>query len=383
VRVWDAATGRGLLTLQGHTSAVLSVCFSPDGRRVISADNTGKQIAWDLQSGKPIPEAKERVAESSRRSPDGRHFAHVEGNLIRLVPLPTGDELVRRHPWLLPDPAWHDDQTREAEQQGLWFAAAFHQARLLRTRPWDAGLCARHAYALEQLGRTREAALHYLKAITLNPHVRLWPLDPQAATRGEEAARAGDWPRAAAEFRLAAHQPGAVSWVWYRLLLCRLAAGQTDACAGDCREMLDRHGRDPRAARDLAVVCQLAPCEEPEKGRFVQLARQLVAGKRNADHLHHLGVSLYRAGQYEEARKTLHEAIKAHGKGGYADSWLFLAMTLQRLGRPAEARTCSDKFESWLKIAQFDTWDEKTRWRLLHREAKELIWKMPRVPEGR
>src|SRR5262249_44814558 len=127
----------------------------------------------------------------------------------------------------------------------------------------------------------------------------------------------------------------------------------------------------------------LAPCAEPERGRFVQLARQLVAGQRDALHLHSLGVALYRAGQYEEARKTLQEAIKVHGKGGYAGSWLFLAMTLQRLRRPAEARTCSDKFESWLKTAQFDAWDERTRWRLQHREAKELIWKMPRVPEGR
>ena len=34
VRLWDAATGAPLQTLEGHTSAVTSVAFSPDGRPV-------------------------------------------------------------------------------------------------------------------------------------------------------------------------------------------------------------------------------------------------------------------------------------------------------------------------------------------------------------
>src|SRR5262249_10343866 len=111
--------------------------------------------------------------------------------------------------------------------------------------------------------------------------------------------------------------------------------------------------------------------------------RRLVAAQRSAPHLHLLGAALYRAGQYEEARKTLQEAVQLQGNGGDAASWLFLAMTLQHLGRPAEARTWFDKAETWLKTARLDNWEEKTRWRLLHEEAKGLIWQMPRVSEGR
>ena len=37
VTVWDAATGRELLTLRGHTGLVLGVAYSPDGRRIASA----------------------------------------------------------------------------------------------------------------------------------------------------------------------------------------------------------------------------------------------------------------------------------------------------------------------------------------------------------
>jgi WD40 repeat protein len=32
VRLWDAATGAALQTLEGHTSRVTSVAFSPDGK---------------------------------------------------------------------------------------------------------------------------------------------------------------------------------------------------------------------------------------------------------------------------------------------------------------------------------------------------------------
>ena len=34
VRLWDAATGACVKTLEGHGTFVHSVCFSPDGRQV-------------------------------------------------------------------------------------------------------------------------------------------------------------------------------------------------------------------------------------------------------------------------------------------------------------------------------------------------------------
>src|SRR5712692_7681740 len=43
-RVWDAASGRSLAVLQGHTDSVTSAVFSPDGQRVVtaSADKTAR-----------------------------------------------------------------------------------------------------------------------------------------------------------------------------------------------------------------------------------------------------------------------------------------------------------------------------------------------------
>ena len=42
VKVWDAATGKEMLTLKGHTIAVASVAFSPDGRRIVSGGSDGR-----------------------------------------------------------------------------------------------------------------------------------------------------------------------------------------------------------------------------------------------------------------------------------------------------------------------------------------------------
>jgi WD40 repeat protein len=53
VKVWDAETGRELLTLQGHTSEVWNVAFSPDGQRLASA-GYGEVKVWDAQTGQQL-----------------------------------------------------------------------------------------------------------------------------------------------------------------------------------------------------------------------------------------------------------------------------------------------------------------------------------------
>jgi WD40 repeat protein len=50
LRVWDAAKGREIATLRGHTSTVASVDFSPDGDRLVSASHDHTVKLWDIDA---------------------------------------------------------------------------------------------------------------------------------------------------------------------------------------------------------------------------------------------------------------------------------------------------------------------------------------------
>ena len=53
-RIWDAATGRQLLLLSGHTDQVLSAAFSPDGRQIVTASVDKTARIWDAATGRQL-----------------------------------------------------------------------------------------------------------------------------------------------------------------------------------------------------------------------------------------------------------------------------------------------------------------------------------------
>jgi WD40 repeat protein/serine/threonine protein kinase len=81
VTVWDAQSGKELLTLQGHTYCVLSVAFSPDGKRLASASADGTLKVWDAQTGKELFTLKGHTGYVNQVvfSPDGKRLASVGG----------------------------------------------------------------------------------------------------------------------------------------------------------------------------------------------------------------------------------------------------------------------------------------------------------------
>jgi WD40 repeat protein len=54
VRVWDAATGKTLMTLTGHTDIGRAVAYAPDGKTLATASNDKTVRIWDAATGKTI-----------------------------------------------------------------------------------------------------------------------------------------------------------------------------------------------------------------------------------------------------------------------------------------------------------------------------------------
>ncbi|HEY1380134.1 MAG TPA: WD40 repeat domain-containing protein [Gemmataceae bacterium] len=80
VKVWDAATGKELLSLPANTGGVYSVAFSPDGKRIAAGlggnPTAGEVKVWDAAAGKELLSIKSPSAVASVAfSPNGRRIA--------------------------------------------------------------------------------------------------------------------------------------------------------------------------------------------------------------------------------------------------------------------------------------------------------------------
>ena len=90
-RIWDAESGKVIAVLQGHEDEVWSAAFSPDGRRIVTVGGGGARI-WDAESGKVVAVFQgQEGLDTQRRVQSGRP-ARRGGGKIR------GAHLGRREP---------------------------------------------------------------------------------------------------------------------------------------------------------------------------------------------------------------------------------------------------------------------------------------------
>jgi WD40 repeat protein len=80
-KVWDARTGQELRALKGHTDDVTSVAFSPDGQRLATTSGDGTARVWDARTGQQQLVLREhtRRVYSVAFSPDGQRLATGSG----------------------------------------------------------------------------------------------------------------------------------------------------------------------------------------------------------------------------------------------------------------------------------------------------------------
>jgi WD40 repeat protein len=135
VKIWDAETGRDLVTFQEQVGVVLSLAFSPDGRRVASSSINDDHtfVVWDAGSGAVIRIVRGHAShvDRLRYSPDGRLLASASTDgSVKLWDATTLEEVrtLAAHPAPVIDVAFAPDGTRFATAGedgaiGLWETA--------------------------------------------------------------------------------------------------------------------------------------------------------------------------------------------------------------------------------------------------------------------
>jgi WD40 repeat protein/serine/threonine protein kinase len=83
IQVIDAASGRVLFTLVGHTAGVFGIAFSPDGRRIATACTDRTVKIWDSQTGQEVLTLRDHTGGVTclAFSPDGHRL--VSGSFDR------------------------------------------------------------------------------------------------------------------------------------------------------------------------------------------------------------------------------------------------------------------------------------------------------------
>jgi WD40 repeat protein len=95
VKVWDARTGQGTLTLKGHTDAVEGVAFSPGGRLLASASRDKTVKLWDARTGRETLTLKGHTTYvyGVAFSPDGQRLASASWDrTVKVWDAQTGRE---------------------------------------------------------------------------------------------------------------------------------------------------------------------------------------------------------------------------------------------------------------------------------------------------
>ncbi|CAD8203771.1 unnamed protein product [Paramecium octaurelia] len=95
IRLWNVKTGQQKAMLDGHSDSVLSVCFSPDGTTLASGSEDKSICLWDVKTGQQNAklDGHSDYVRSVCFSPDGTKLASgSDDNSIRLWDVKTGQQ---------------------------------------------------------------------------------------------------------------------------------------------------------------------------------------------------------------------------------------------------------------------------------------------------
>jgi len=76
-RIWNAASGKNLLTITGHNASVLALAFSPDGSILATGSHDATTRIWDATNGQGLLTltGHDGYIDTVSFSPDGKFLA--------------------------------------------------------------------------------------------------------------------------------------------------------------------------------------------------------------------------------------------------------------------------------------------------------------------
>jgi serine/threonine protein kinase/tetratricopeptide (TPR) repeat protein len=240
--------------------------------------------------------------------------------------------------------------------------------------------------AYEGLRQYDKAIVDYNQAIKLDPNQeRAW------RKRGQVFAELGQWDKANADFskciELDPQSPW--PWAWYARALVHLQLGDRGGFRKACAAMRQHFAAssNPEVVFWTAWTCiQVRDAVEDWTPLAKWAEKALAADPKEIDRLTALGAVLYRAGRFEAAAQRLTEAEAAFQTAKdpawpIAYTWLFLAMTHERLSHREQAREWLTKAVREIdqppaeraKDPGRSNWNLQLTLRLLRGEAEALI----------
>jgi serine/threonine protein kinase/WD40 repeat protein/Tfp pilus assembly protein PilF len=295
IQLIDPASGCRLATLAAPVPEELhSLCFTPDGERLLAGTAHGGIQLWDLR----------RIREQLRalRLDWDPHADPPRHKAVNHDPIQVELDLGKLPPaWLGADPR---------VQVGI-------SSFLLALNPFNFQAYLQRGRAHAALGEQQKAIADYTTYLALLP--------------------AGDPRRAEAILRRAGNYA----------LMNDQARALADLCAfveGNLALAAELHEGAAQLCNDLAWLNVTGPEKARDPMRALLLAKKAVElSDDDATMLNTLGVVYYRLGKYSEAVETLQRSRREGTDDAAPVDFFFLAMCHARLGHADKARQCYDE----------------------------------------
>jgi serine/threonine protein kinase/WD40 repeat protein len=364
------------------------IVLSPDGRWLVTASHTeATQRAWDTRTGRRIRDFPEDLRNSATLfSPDGRLLAlNVQGEGWELIETETWRPIIRFADTsgaaaFSPDSAIFAHETDFKSRAGSIALVEVATGReLARIDDPDGAGAAQLLFSPD--------GMQLIASLKDQPFIRIWDL---CALRQRLAELDLDWSPPPAwgsamtptpDFELPLQPSYRVDRGQFDEWIKLVPTKRREQAVADAEELL-KHQPDQAEVRDwLAESCNefawrlvAGPKSDRDPTRALPLARRAVALAPDNDmYLNTLGLTLYRAGRYEEAISVLERSLGNHNNLSIPYDLFFLTLCHARQGDAGRARACFDRAVTWLKTNSKQIGQTAQELKVFRAEAEALL----------